>query len=194
MSDNPNPQNPQGAIISTAVSAAPKEQPKTLEKFIQEKAPEFLKDIPKNKRAALAGVIVERTEISMRGGPLPDPSELAAYNQTIPNGADRIMKMAEEQSAHRIGIEKTVVNSQQRQAFCGQLFGLIIGLSGLGLATYAAISGQPAFGGIIGSTTLVSLVSSFLFTRHIQNQELTKKREQMRQVEQQMRNRKSKGR
>src|ERR1044071_9404016 len=115
----------------------------------------------------------------MRSAPLPDPSELAAYNQIIPNGADRILKMAEDQSAHRIAIERIVVTSQQNQAFCGQLFGLIIGLSGLGLATYAAISGQPWFGSVIGGATLATLVSAFLYTRHTQKRDLSQKQEQM---------------
>jgi uncharacterized membrane protein len=86
------------------------------------------------------------------------------------------MKMAEQQSAHRISLESTVVNSQQKQSFCGQIFGLIIGLAGLGLATFAAVHDQPWFGSIIGGSTLVSLVSVFVYARWA---ELNKKREQM---------------
>jgi hypothetical protein len=108
MSENPNLTNPQNPAL-IPVSLPLKE--KTLEEIIQEKAPEVLKDIPGNKRAVLAKVTVERHEISMRRGPLPDPAELAAYNEIIPNGADRIMRMAEDQSTHRIGIEKIVVTS-----------------------------------------------------------------------------------
>src|SRR5206468_1881503 len=89
------------------------EQAKTLKELIREKAPDVLTSIPPDKQALLTQVRIER-QVSMRRGPLPDPGELAAYNQIIPNGADRIMKMAEEQSAHRIGLEKTVVGSQQR--------------------------------------------------------------------------------
>jgi uncharacterized membrane protein len=185
MSDDPN--------LGLPASSQPphKEQPKTLEELIREKAPEVLKALPGDKKQALA-VSIETHQFSMRASPLPDPSELAAYNQIIPNGADRILKMAEDQSAHRIDIEKTVIGSQQRQAFCGQAFGLIIGLSGLFSATYAAIHGQPWFGGIIGGTTLVSLVSVFLHTRYSQKRELGQKQEQMQQVERQMRGSKKK--
>ena len=69
--------------------------------------------------------------------------------------------------------------SQQTQGFCGQLFGLIIGISGLLCATYAAISGQPTFGLIIGGSTLVSLVSVFLYSRNAQKRELSAKNQQM---------------
>jgi uncharacterized membrane protein len=186
----PPPNSPDASAGAKEQSLVPaKDAPKTLEQIIQEKAPGFLNDIPGAKRAALAKVTIERHEISMRGGPLPHPSELAAYNQIIPNGADRIMKMAEDQSNHRMGIEKIVITSQQRQGFCGQLFGLIIGLVGLGLATYAAISGQPVFGAAIGGATLVSLVSAFLYSNRSRRRESEDKREMMAEVERQIRGR-----
>jgi uncharacterized membrane protein len=158
-----------------------REKSKTLEQIIRENAPEVLNSIPQKARPKLAQVRVEfyKQEVSLRTGPLPAPEELAAYNQVIPEGADRIMKMAEQQSAHRISLESTVVNSQQKQSFCGQIFGLIIGLAGLGFATFAAVHGQPWFGSIIGGTTLVSLVSVFVYARRGQHAELNKKREQM---------------
>jgi uncharacterized membrane protein len=156
-----------------------KQKVETLAEVIKEKAPEVLDAIPADKRAALSRVTIEKHEFSMRASPLPDPEELAAYNQIIPNGADRILKMAENQSAHRIAIEKIAVSSQQRQGFCGQLFGLIIGLAGLGFATYAAVNGQPWFGSIIGGATLVSLVSAFLYSRQAQKRELSEKKPQV---------------
>jgi len=93
------------------------------------------------------------------------------------------MKMAEQQSAHRMALERTIVGSQQKQSFCGQIFGLIIGLSGLGLSTFAAIKGQPWFGSIIGGSTLVSLVSVFVYARRAQKGDLDKKRQQMESVQ-----------
>jgi len=186
MSDNPNPPISQGQSPSP-VSVPPKEQPKTLEDIIRENAPEFLKEIPGNKRAALK-VTVERHEISMRRGPLPDPAELAAYNEIIPSGADRIMKMAEEQAAHRIKIESIVVRSQQSQSFIGQLFALIIALFGLGCGAFVAVSGQPVAGAALGGATLVSIVSAFLYSRKERNQESGEKRKQMQEVERRVRN------
>ncbi len=181
MSDESKSFNP---ADSPAPKAPQREQPETLEKILQEKAPEVLSAIPGEKRAVLSQVTIERSEIRMRSGPLPEPAELDAYNRIIPNGADRILKMAEAQSAHRIEIEKVVITSQQRQSFCGQLFGLLIGLSGLSLATYAAVTGQPWFGSIIGGATLVSLVSAFLYTQTSQKRELEQKHEQTRPAEQ----------
>jgi len=156
-----------------------KDQSKTLEELIQEKAPEVLDAIPVGERPKLAKVVIEQTRISYRSGILPEPRELAAYNAIIPNGADRIMKMSEAQSAHRMELEKTVIGSQQKQSGRGQIFGLIIGLTGLALSTYAAINGQPTFGSIIGGTTLVSLVGVFVYSKEKQKAELDSKSRQM---------------
>ena len=160
-----------------------REDSKTLEQILQEHAPEVLDSIPRKNRSKLSQLVaLYQEQVSVRSvlsGPLPAPEELAAYNKIIPDGADRIMKMAEQQSAHRILLESTVVNSQQKQSFCGQIFGLIIGLAGLGLATFAAVHGQQQFGSIIGGSTLVSLVSVFVYARWGQKTDLNKKREQM---------------
>ena len=37
-----------------------------------------------------------------RRGPLPPPSELEKIDQIIPGGADRLLRMAEKEQAHRI--------------------------------------------------------------------------------------------
>ena len=166
--DSPNPPAP-----------PPKEQLKTLEDLIQEKAPEILDSIPAEDRPKLAKVTIEQTRISYRSGMLPEPSELAAYNAIIPNGAERIMKMAETQSAHRIELEKTVVESQQKLELRGQWFGLIIALAfGFG-GLYAAVHGQPWFGGILAGGTLVSLVGIFVYSKKQSQKELSEKRQNM---------------
>lgn len=175
MSDGAHSNPPQ----PSPASPHQKEQGITVREVIQEKAPDVLKGIPQDTIKALGRISIERHEISMRSSPLPEPAELAAYNQVIPAGADRILKMAEAQSAHRIAIETLVVKSQQTQGFCGQLFGLIIGIFGIGSATFAAVSGQPWFGSIIGGATLVSLVSVFVIGRKAQKRELDSKRHQM---------------
>jgi uncharacterized membrane protein len=44
-------------------------------------------------------------------GPLPKPTDLAQYNDAVPDGAERILRQFEEQSAHRRSIESKVVDS-----------------------------------------------------------------------------------
>jgi uncharacterized membrane protein len=42
-------------------------------------------------------------------GPLPLPQQLQGYEEIVPGAADRIIRMAEKQSAHRIEIESKVI-------------------------------------------------------------------------------------
>ncbi len=161
-----------------------KEETKPLLEILEAKAPDILKDIPEKKRVRLAKIEVSRTVIKI--GPLPDAAELAEYNKIIPNGADRILKMAERQSAHRIQIESLVIGSQQKQATRGQYFGLIIGLTGLSLGAYVGICGFPWLGASLGGATLVSLVVAFLKGKSDQSKNLAEKRPEVeRRAEQQ---------
>ena len=171
---------PESGSVPAPLTPPLKEQPKTpktLENLIQEKAPEILKAIPEGQRPKLSKVIIEQTQISYRSGMLPEPDELAAYNAIIPNGADRIMTMAEAQSAHRLALESTVVRSQQTQEERGQWFGLIIALFFGGCGLYAAVNGQPWFGGVISGTTLVSLVGVFVYSKSKSGKELANKKQ-----------------
>ncbi len=102
-------------------------------------------------------------------GPLPDAETLIQYNSVIPNGADRIMKMAEKQQDHRMSMESKVIESQNKQSGLGQLFGLIIGLVGIGCGTFLAYSGETTVGGIIAGGTVVSLVSVFVIGKKRQS-------------------------
>jgi uncharacterized membrane protein len=157
------------------VATAPKVS-QTLEQLVSEKAPSALNAIPEKTRMELRSVTIER---SIRIGPLPPPEELAAYNQIIPDGANRMMTMVERQSAHRIEIEKQVIESQQQQGSRGQIFGLIIAiLFGTG-ALYAAMNDKTTFACVFGGSTLLSLVGVFVYSQSKQKVDLKEKREQM---------------
>lgn len=101
----------------------------------------------------------------MHAGPLPDPQSLSSYDQLIPNGADRIMKMAEKQQDHRMKIESTAIGRQTFQSFMGQVFGFLIGLAGIGSGTFLAYNGFTTVGTVIAGGTVVSLVSVFVIGR-----------------------------
>ena len=93
------------------------------------------------------------------------------------------MKMAEAQSAHRIDLERTVVGSQQKMESLGQWFGLVIALFFGTCGSYAALHGQPWFGGVIAGTTLVSLVGIFVYSKQQSKKELVEKRTQQMEPE-----------
>ncbi|MCL2659595.1 MAG: DUF2335 domain-containing protein [Acidobacteriaceae bacterium] len=58
-------------------------------------------------------------------GPLPPPDVLTQYDQVVPNGAERIMAMAEQQSRHRIELEPRLLTPTlpvRREARGSRLF------------------------------------------------------------------------
>ena len=71
-------------------------------------------------------------------GPLPPPQLLAAYNETIENGAERVMAMIESEQKHIQSQEKTMLNGQLRIITRGQRYALWISLVALGAAAYTS--------------------------------------------------------
>jgi uncharacterized membrane protein len=78
-------------------------------------------------------------------GPLPPAEEIAKYNQIIPNGADRIMAMAEKEQAHRQAIESMVVKSVSSQNERGQWFAFSVSISALIIAAYLFSIGKEGY-------------------------------------------------
>ncbi|MFA7448737.1 MAG: DUF2335 domain-containing protein [Weeksellaceae bacterium] len=144
----------------------------TLEHELKAANPKIFDGInTKKKNEILKSVSYALIQEKSHSGPLPDAESLIQYNSVIPDGADRIMKMAEKQQDHRIRIETKLVSSQSKQSFLGQLFGLIIGLFGIGCGTFLAYSGETTVGGIIAGGTVVSLVSVFVIGKRRQSKE-----------------------
>src|ERR1700721_2948352 len=130
---------------------------------VQEKVEHFLegpsfKSLNHEQRKALKRELATVTTVSASvshqySGPLPPPDLLNQFNQVIPNGAERIMVMVEQQNKHRMGIETTVVKNQQWQSTLGQYFALFITMLGLALATGAIFTNHDTAGGTIGVAT-----------------------------------------
>lgn len=62
-------------------------------------------------------------------GPLPPPSLLQQYNTVIPNAAERILRMAEQEGEHRHYIEKRLVDAQASQLKLGSIFAFVLGMT-----------------------------------------------------------------
>lgn len=151
------------------VKAETPEELLELEQDLIEFNPEVFKGInPKKKLEILRSFSFTMIQEKSHSGPLPDSESLIQYNSVIPDGADRIMRMAEKQQDHRMSIEKKVINSQSKQSGLGQVFGLIIGVIGIASGTYLASIGATTVGGIIAGGTVVSLVSVFVIGKNIQ--------------------------
>jgi uncharacterized membrane protein len=75
---------------------------------------------PKRKKELLKSISITMIQEKSHSGPLPDAETLIKYDSVIPNGADRIMKMAENQQEHRMIIEKKIIFEQSSQSKLGQ--------------------------------------------------------------------------
>ena len=109
-------------------------------------------------------------------GPLPAPESLEKYNKILPDGAERIMRMAENQSNHRISIENIVISGQVKQSGRGQIFGLIIAFVAIGASILLSMFGHEIVAGIIGGGSVVGLVTVFVVGRKEQKEQLSEKK------------------
>ena len=101
--------------------------------------------------------------MSAFSGPLPPPEVLEKYNRVIPNAAERILKMAEDQSHHRQTLEKKVIDHDILNSRLGIVFAFIIAISFITASYFAAIKDHPIYGGIMGTAGLTSLVYVFIY-------------------------------
>ena len=134
----------------------------------------ILEELPDETRVQMLQHI--SYEQMMYSGPIPPASEMAEYNNVIPNGGDRIMKMAENQSEHRQHIEKLVINSKNRDSLLGVIFGGVIGVLGIVLGFFLIQSGHKFAGSAFAGGPLVALVSLYLRGTYLDQKDLEEKR------------------
>lgn len=145
-----------------------------VEKKLVEIDPKVFDGIPKHKKQQIIRSLVvtmHKTHI----GPLPDPETLSEYSAIIPNGAERIMQMAEKQLDHRMKMENKVVSGQMLQSNIGQFLAFFIGIAALSAATYCIVTGHEWAGGILGVSGLTGLVTAFIKGRSQQEKNLAEK-------------------
>lgn len=104
------------------------------------------------------------TQVSVsRSAPLPLPSELEGYEAILPGAAERILALAENQSAHRQGLENSAMSSENRNSLLGIISALVIGVVGLLVGGFCIYTGHDAAGATLAGTTLGSLVGTFVY-------------------------------
>ena len=120
-----------------------------------------------------ADIILAMQESSF-AGPLPPPELLRGYEEVSPGAAQRIIGMAETQSAHRREIEQRMSNAaveEMRRQFSenriGQLCAVSVSVAFLIAGVYVALAGHPWPGAVIGGVGgggigLPAIVTAFL--------------------------------
>lgn len=134
---------------------------------------------PPSPEQAQLRQIVAQVAAQRFSGPLPPPDVLARYNDAVPNGAERIMQMAEKQTDHRMDLEKQVVSADIRRSNAGLVAGLIVALAFLVVSYLLIDDGHDEAGTILGTVDIGSLVGVFIYGTISQRRERQKQRQEM---------------
>ena len=145
-----------------------------LEKELVKIVPKIFEGVKEPKKQQIIKSIV-LTMHKVHIGPLPSPETLKEYSDIIPNGAERIMIMAEKQSDHRMALEKKVVSGQMNQSNIGQFLAFFIGVAALFAAVYCIVNGHEWPGTIIGTGGIIGLVTAFIQGRKNQEKDIQEK-------------------
>jgi len=94
---------------------------------------------------------------------------------SLPEAADRILRMAENQAEHRQFLEKTAIRGDSRRAFCGLWVGGFISFSVLVGAVFLISTGHDVAGAVVGGLDVVGLASVFVYGTVSRRTERTQK-------------------
>ncbi|MFA4971711.1 MAG: DUF2335 domain-containing protein [bacterium] len=108
-------------------------------------------------------------------GPIPPPEAMEKYNQILPGAADRILKMAEQQSQHRQGLENSVVKGNLSHQRWGLIVGAIITIVVTVAGTILALYDKPTEG-LIAILSMIGIDAGvFVFGRLRQEKDRAQK-------------------
>jgi hypothetical protein len=108
-----------------------------------------------------------RTQAALFSGPIPPPDLLDRYNQMIPDGANRILKMAENQSTHRQFIEKWAIVGGTILSYIGVLCAAVIAIGALYIGSDLIKSGHVIPGSVLGGSHGVGPRQAFDFVNQV---------------------------
>ncbi|MBC6491721.1 DUF2335 domain-containing protein [Flavihumibacter stibioxidans] len=145
-----------------------------IEREIEKVKPNIFKGIPQTQKRQILSLIVQSKS---HRGPIPSPEDMEEYGRVIPDGANRIMAMAEKQQEHRIELEKFAVKEELSQSSRGQIFALIMGLSCLLVGGFLVYTQHDTAGSILFGTSLTTLVIAFIVGKVRQRNDLKDKQQ-----------------
>ena len=111
------------------------------------------------------GVRVSAARHELHQGPLPHPDILRLYDSVVPGLAERIVKMAEREQAHRHEMDLRLLRSSNRRYLSGYLSSLAMIAATFGTAVWLLAKGQDISGLVMLVTALATIVSVFIWGR-----------------------------
>lgn len=126
-------------------------------------------------RPGRAVKVIATTVGASFSGPLPPPDTLIRYNDAVPNAADRIITMAEQQAAHRRQMESAYLAQDHLRSVLGIGAGLVVVLAVLAASVFLVVTGNPVAGTILGSVDIIGLASVFVYANERRRSERLEK-------------------
>jgi len=112
-------------------------------------------------------------------GPLPNPATLQAYDMVLPGLAERIVNRWETQSDHRMALEKSVIEGDNRRANWGLVSATVISLAVLGVSGVLAMGGHETVAGVLAGADIAALAGVFVYGTNTRKQERVEKTKTM---------------
>ncbi len=123
---------------------------------------------------ALSTRSVQYIEASF-SGPLPDPATLKAYDIALPGLAERIVQGWESQSSHRMSLEKSVIEGDNKRANWGLASATLISLAVLGVSGVLAMHDHETVAAILAGVDMAALAGVFVYGTNSRKQERVEK-------------------
>lgn len=127
--------------------------------------PSVFRGINPKQRTDIVRSVISVSQFKSHSGPIPDPEDIIQYDQVIPNGADRIMIMAEKEQDFRHKHTMTISKRKLNQSGLGQIFGFLISISVVGGGIYLLSTGQSLAGFATIIIPIAGIITAFVYTR-----------------------------
>ncbi len=119
------------------------------------------------------------TQAKVYQGPIPPPEVLQGFEQLVPGTAERLIKLAEDESHHRRSLEQQAmdanVSAQQAQSrigeyqskavfrsdTIGQIAGLVVSLACIAGAVYLAVNGHEWTAAALAALPTAAVIRAF---------------------------------
>jgi uncharacterized membrane protein len=88
---------------------------------------------------------------------LPSPQAIEAYERSIENAGERLLRLVESESAHRHALERKIVSSDVFRANLGLIAGVLMAVV-VSSASLAAIFQGKQIGGVVGIGATAALI------------------------------------
>lgn len=144
-------------------SPVPDEGLKEFEIQLSKKLPQY-KNLPLKERREILSLVMRS-----HSGPLPDAETLSNYNDIIPNGAERIMKMAEESQQgsiaalnKQLNISEIDVKGHYGSIKRAQIFAFSIAILCIGLGSWLVTLGFDTFAYLLIAAPMLTLAGAFI--------------------------------